>query len=127
MKGIVSAGHGLTARAGVEMLEQGGNAFDAAAAAVFASFVCESVLTSPSGGGFFMAKCQGAEPLLYDFFSNVPGKGIKDPEGELDFYPVDINFGGIIQQLYMGRGSAAVPGCMAGLDTVHERHCTLRR
>ena len=39
MRGVVSAGHELTARAGVQMLEAGGNAFDAAVAAAFASFV----------------------------------------------------------------------------------------
>jgi gamma-glutamyltranspeptidase/glutathione hydrolase len=125
MKGMVAAGHELTARAGVEMLKRGGNAFDAAVAAVFASFVCESALTSAGGGGFFMAHTKEGPLVLYDFFSNVPGKGKILKTEELDFFPVYINFADTTQELHIGRGSVAVPGCMAGLKTVHERHCTL--
>jgi gamma-glutamyltranspeptidase/glutathione hydrolase len=125
MKGIVAAGHELTARAGVEMLERGGNAFDAAVAAVFASFVCETSITSAGGGGFFMAHSRGGEPVLYDFFSKVPGKGSVLRTEDLDFFPVYINFADTTQELYVGRGSVAVPGCMAGLEMVHTRHCTL--
>ncbi len=125
MKGMISAGHELTARAGVEMLERGGNAFDAAVAAVFASFVCETSITSAGGGGFFMAHSRGGEPVLYDFFSKVPGKGGVLRTEDLDFFPVYISFADTTQELYIGRGSVAVPGCMAGLEMVHERHCTL--
>lgn len=125
MKGMVSAGHELSARAGVEMLERGGNAFDAAVAAVFASFVCEPSITSAGGGGFFMAHSKGSEPVLYDFFSSVPGKGGVPRTEDIDFFPVYINFADTTQELYVGRGSVAVPGCMAGLKTVHERHCTM--
>ena len=53
--GVISAGHELTARAGSLMLEAGGNAFDAAVSAACAAFICEPVLTSVGGGGFFMA------------------------------------------------------------------------
>jgi gamma-glutamyltranspeptidase/glutathione hydrolase len=42
-----------TAEAGIEMLRLGGNAFDAAASAILASFVTEPALTSAAGGGFF--------------------------------------------------------------------------
>ena len=125
MKGVVSAGHKLTAEAGMEMLRCGGNAFDAALAASFASFVCESPLTSIGGGGFFMAHTSAGDTLLYDFFPNVPGLGREAGKEELDFYPVDIDFTGTIQEFHVGRGSVAVPGCMAGFDEVFKRHCTL--
>lgn len=125
MKGVVSAGHTLTAKAGIQMLKDGGNAFDAAVAACFASFVCESPLTSIGGGGFFMAHDSVGDTLLYDFFPNVPGLGTDVRKETLDFYPVDINFGGTIQEFHIGKGAVAVPGCMAGLAEVFERHCTL--
>lgn len=125
MKGVVSAGHSLTAKAGIQMLKDGGNAFDAALAACFASFVCESPLTSIGGGGFFMAHDSAGETLLYDFFPNVPGLGKDVRKESLDFYPVDINFGGTIQEFHIGKGAVAVPGCMAGLAEVFERHCSL--
>ncbi len=122
---MVAAGHEFTARAGAEMLEAGGNAFDAAVAAGFASFVCESVLTSPAGGGFFMAhsKAAGDSVRLYDFFTNVPGLGAAGKD--VNFFPVYINFAGALQSLYIGEGSAAVPGTVAGLDTVYKNHCTM--
>lgn len=125
MKGAISAGHSLTAEAGLEMLNQGGNAFDAAIAAAFASFVCESPLTSIGGGGFLMAHTAEGHTSLYDFFPNISGHGNKTPKEELDFYPVDIDFIGTIQQFHIGKGSVAVPGCMAGFAKVFKNHCTL--
>ncbi len=124
--GVVAAGHPLTARAGARMLERGGNAFDAAIASVFASCMCESALTSPAGGGFLLGHV-GREgvTLLYDFFSNTPGRGHTERKDSLEFFPIEINFIGTPQELYIGRGSAAVPSTMAGLDEVYRRHATL--
>ena len=47
MKGVVAAGHPLTAEAGADALRAGGNAVDAAVAAVLMSFATESPLTGP--------------------------------------------------------------------------------
>ncbi len=142
MKGVVSAGHDLTAKTALDILRGGGNAFDAAVAAAFTTFVCESTLTSPGGSGFLMAHIEsgaggasgksnnGGSTLLYDFFSNVPGKG-----GELnkealdfcptDFHPIDIQFADEVQVFTVGRGAVAVPGVVAGLEAVHQAHCTM--
>ncbi|MDH3975312.1 MAG: gamma-glutamyltransferase [Deltaproteobacteria bacterium] len=125
MRGVISAGHKLTAEAGIEILKEGGNAFDAAVAASFASFVCESPLTSIGGGGFFMAHSKEGETLVYDFFPNAPGLGKKPSCDDLDFYPIEVDFTGTIQEFHVGRGAAAVPGCMAGLNAVVEKHCSL--
>ena len=51
MYGAVAAGHPQTAQAGAEILQQGGNAVDAAVGAAFASFVAESALVNIGGGG----------------------------------------------------------------------------
>ena len=51
MKGVIAGGDAQTVAAGEEILERGGNATDAAIAAVFASFVAESVMTNIGGGG----------------------------------------------------------------------------
>ncbi len=124
MKGVISAGHELTARAGAEMLLKGGNAFDAAVSAAFASFVCEPTLTSLAGGGFMMTRQESGEALLYDFFTSVPGRG-GDGNGEVNFYGLDVDFGDATQEFHVGEGSAAVPGNMAGLNAVYEDLCTL--
>ncbi len=51
MRGVVAAGHPLTAEAGVSVLREGGNAVDAAVAAVLTSFAVESPLTGFGAGG----------------------------------------------------------------------------
>ncbi len=124
-RGVISAGHELTARTGAMMLENGGNAFDAAVAASFTAFVCEPLLTSPGGGGFMMAHTDTGATTLYDFFTDIPGRGKGGRAHETRFFPVDINFVGAVQELYLGEGSVAVPGIMAGLDLVYKKHCTL--
>ena len=47
----VAAGHPATCAAGVEILEEGGSAADAAVAAALASCVAETVMTGLLGGG----------------------------------------------------------------------------
>ena len=47
----VAAGHAATANAGLEILEEGGTAADAAVAACLASCVAETVMTGLLGGG----------------------------------------------------------------------------
>lgn len=117
--GVVAAGHQKTAEAGIEMLRNGGNAFDAAVAASLASFVTESALTSAAGGGFLLAHTQSGNNTLFDFFTQTPCR--KRNTQEIDFYPVEVNFGGAIQEFQIGLGSMAVPGNIAGLFHVHKK------
>ena len=121
-KGIVAAGHQLTARAAEEVLVSGGNAFDAVIAAFFASCVSESVLASPGGGGFLLARKENQAPMLYDFFVQTPVKtGTKD----LDFFPILADFGETQQEFHIGHGSVAVPGVMRGIFEVHRDLATM--
>ena len=50
--GLVAAGHEKTAWAACQILKDGGNAYDAAVAAYFASFITEPCMSSAGGGGF---------------------------------------------------------------------------
>ena len=119
MGGVVAAGHKQTAAAAVEMLNQGGNAFDAAVAGVFASCVTESALTSLAGGGFLLAHTEMGPPTLFDFFTQTPiSKALSHP---LDFYPVEADFGDTVQEFHVGLGAMAVPGVLQGLVQVHRR------
>ncbi len=121
--GIVAAGHEVTAQAAVEMLKAGGNAFDAALAALFASCVAEPVLASLGGGGFLMAYPEKGSPLLYDFFVQTPIK--RPPEETLDFYPITADFGTAQQEFHIGMGSTATPGAIKGLFEIHKDLCRL--
>ena len=125
MNGVIATGHSITAGAGLEMFRLGGNAFDAAIAAAFASFVCESALTSIGGGGFVMAHSAEGKTVLYDFFPDVPGIGANGKKKDLHFFPVNVDFTSTTQEFHIGRGAAAVPGSMAGLSEVVKAHCTL--
>ncbi len=118
-RGAVAAGHPLTADAGAEMLRQGGNAFDAAIAAAFTACVTESALTSLAGGGFLLAHSADGQNRLFDFFCQTPQA--KAMNGDLDFYPIEANFGDTTQEFHIGLGSMAVPGVVAGLLQVHRQ------
>lgn len=117
-KGVIAAGHQKTAEAGQEILNLGGNAFDAAVAAMLASFVVESLFTSLGGGGFFLAHTQSGQNRLYDFFTQTPQA--KKPISDIDFYDVNLHFGGAIQSFHIGYGSIAVPGNIAGVFLTHQ-------
>ncbi len=122
-KGIISAGHEETARAAAIILEEGGNAFDAALAAMLAACVAEPVLASLGGGGFLLACPAGSDPVLYDFFVQTPG--LKLPREQTDFIPVIADFGQARQKFHMGLGSMATPGLVRGLFGVHADLCSM--
>jgi len=116
-KGAVATGHPQTAEAAAALLEAGGNAFDAALAALCAACVAEPVLTSLGGGGFLTARTADGATRVYDFFVQTPRR--KRPLGEIDFYPVVANFGTAQQEFHIGLGSMATPGVVRGLFDVH--------
>jgi gamma-glutamyltranspeptidase/glutathione hydrolase len=117
--GVIAAGHQKTAEAGIEILRNGGNAFDAAVAAILASFVTEPGLTSAGGGGFLLAHTHDNQNILFDFFSQTPR--YKRNLDEIDFYSVEVNFSDAVQEFHIGLGSMAVPGNIAGVFHVHQR------
>ena len=122
-RGVIAAGHPQTAEAGQIIFDLGGNAFDAAAAAALASFVVESTLTTAAGGGFLLAHTQQKQNYLFDFFSQTPL--LKKAQSELDFYPVEINFGDEIQTFHIGLGACATPGNLAGIFLIQQKLGTL--
>src|SRR5919198_1353726 len=83
-RGAVAAGHPLTAEAGARVLREGGNAIDAAVAAVLTSFVTESPLTGLGAGGFMLVHDPEREDVLLDFFVEVPGRTVGERRSDLD-------------------------------------------
>lgn len=123
MTGVVAAGHPLTAEAGAEVLREGGNAVDAAVAAVLASFAVESPLTGFGAGGFMMVG-RGEETALVDFFVAAPGMDGGERGAEL--VPVPVHFDEeTVQTFYVGPASCGVPGTAAGLEAALRRFGTL--
>jgi gamma-glutamyltranspeptidase/glutathione hydrolase len=122
MRGAIAAGHPLTAEAGAEILREGGNAVDACAAAAFASWVVESPLTGPGGGGFLLVhRARDDSVRLLDFFAAIPGRGLTRPPGEME--EVDVEFDRKTSQVFrIGAASCAVPGAVAGVGAAHEAY-----
>jgi gamma-glutamyltranspeptidase/glutathione hydrolase len=121
---VVAAGHELTASAAAEILQDGGNAFDACVAGLFVTFVAEAVFASPGGGGFLMArKAESDAVVLFDFFAETPLQ--RRPSHDIDFYPIHADFGPAKQEFHIGVGSSATPGVVPGLFAVHEQLCRL--
>jgi len=115
MKGVVTAGHPVTARAGADVLRAGGNAVDAAVAAVLMSFVAEWPLTGPGAGGFMLVHQPGQGSHLLDFFVAAPGKDLAAPR-PAPLVPIDVAFApDAVQVFNVGPSSCGVPGTTAGL------------
>jgi gamma-glutamyltranspeptidase/glutathione hydrolase len=119
MKGAIAAGHPLTAKAGALVLGAGGSAVDACVAAAFVSWVCESPLTGPGGGGFMLVhEAESSKTTVLDFFVTVPTAA--NPGAELLELAVD--FDGDTQQMFRtGAAAVAVPGTALGLEDAHRR------
>ncbi len=125
MKGAVASGHRLTSEAACEMLEKGGNAFDAVVAAGFTSVVAEPTLTSLAGGGFLLIHENKSHcDRLIDFFVNTPGIGCKNISTP-PLMPVDVRFKSTIQRFHIGIGSVAVPGTLKGLIHCYDNFCSM--
>jgi len=115
MKAAVAAGHPATTAAGVEILEEGGTAADAAVAATLASCVAETVMTGFLGGGHAIYwDGSGRVARNLDGFVAVPGLGTEWREPEL--LHLDVLFGEELVHYAVGAASCAVPGLPAGLD-----------
>lgn len=126
MKGIVTGGSQQTVDAGAEMLRRGGNAVDAAVAAIFAGFMAEAAITAPGGGGFALVDAPGQDPVVYDFFCAMPGLGRTKPLAEdIDFTCVSLDFEDSSDSFRVGRGATAVPGNPAGLAMLLAERGTL--
>ena len=61
VKGVVSAGDPLTSEAGAEILKAGGNAYDAAIAATFTSFVASSTISSQVSSSVGVICCESSQ------------------------------------------------------------------
>lgn len=125
MRGVIAAGSIPTAEAGAEVLAAGGNAVDAAMAAIMAVNAGEPTLTSLAAGGVMMHRdgATGAVTVV-DCFADAPHLGADDVEG-YDFRGIELDYGPVKQTFHIGAGSAAVPGILPGVFAASKRWGTL--
>jgi gamma-glutamyltranspeptidase/glutathione hydrolase len=122
--GVVAAGHPVTARAGADVLRAGGNAVDAAVAAVLASTVVEPMMTGLGGGGYLLVAPPDGEPTLLDFFVTAPGAGA-DPADRAPLLQIEVSFGDAVQVFGAGAASCGVYGLPAGAAAAVDRFGTV--
>jgi len=116
--GVISSGHYLTSMAGMRMLLNGGNAFDAIAAAGFAAAVIEPIASySLAAEGVFMLYDAASDEML-----SLSGQGVAPGKATVDFYRSQG-----LDRIPTGPGKQAhlsftVPGIVAAYISLLERY-----
>ena len=107
--------------AGLAAVRSGGNAVDAAIAAMVAAMSTEPGIVSALGGAYVTIWPVGGDPEVIDGNVEMPGRGLPPERFGAGLREFDVDYGGGIT-LYAGHGSVATPGAFAALGTAHERH-----
>ncbi|MBP6023225.1 gamma-glutamyltransferase [Ferruginibacter sp.] len=111
--GAVVSAHPLASKAGVEILQQGGNAIDAAIATQLALAVVYPGAGNIGGGGFMVAHLANGKNISIDYREKAPGKATRD------MY-LDANGNPLMELSQDGHLAAGVPGTVAGLFASHK-------
>jgi gamma-glutamyltranspeptidase/glutathione hydrolase len=117
--GMVATDEELASHAGVEILEKGGNAVDAAVATAFALAVVEPAAGNIGGGGFMLVRLADGRATFFDYREVAPGRATRDMyirvDGKLD-----------PEASTLGYKSVAVPGTVAGLELALKTYGTMK-
>jgi gamma-glutamyltranspeptidase/glutathione hydrolase len=116
---MVATDEALASHAGLEILQRGGNAVDAAVATAFALAVVEPSAGNIGGGGFMLVRLADGCTTFFDYRETAPGKSSRDmyigPDGTLDK-----------RASVIGMRSVAVPGTIAGLELALKTYGTMK-
>ena len=109
----IAATSELAAQAGAHVAEAGGNAVDAAIAAILVSINTEPGMCSLACGGFMTIWPPGGMPVTLDGYVTAPGSGDDVlPEAERNAWDVHMMYGGGVTTT-IGPDSVGVPGGVA--------------
>jgi gamma-glutamyltranspeptidase/glutathione hydrolase len=114
--GVVATVSPLASSAALDVLAQGGNAVDAAAAAVFAVGVVRPEMCGIGGGGFLVYRGAGGEVAALDFREAAPAAHA---------HSAGVAEAGPFFQNGTGHNRVGVPGTVAGLSAAVRRYGTL--
>lgn len=107
--GVVTSVEAQATQAGVQILEAGGNAVDAAVAVGYALAVTHPSAGNIGGGGFMLVRPAGGPTVAIDFREVAPlGLTASD-------------FRAMIAARGVGPAASGVPGTVAGLNLAHQR------
>ena len=112
-KGAVVTAHPLASKVGLQILQQGGNAVDAAIATQLALAVVYPGAGNIGGGGFMVAHLKNGKNITLDYREKAPAKASRD------MY-LDANGNPQLSLSQDGHLAAGVPGTVAGLFAAHK-------
>src|SRR5580692_9640472 len=113
--GIVVSVHELASRAGVEIMQAGGNAVDAAVATGFALAVVHPAAGNLGGGGFMLVRMADGKAHFIDYREKAPAAA--KPDMYLDAQ------GNVIEGAsQIGYKSIGVPGSVAGMVYAEQKY-----
>jgi gamma-glutamyltranspeptidase/glutathione hydrolase len=108
--GLVTSVEAHATRAGVAILERGGNAVDAAVAVGYALAVTHPSAGNIGGGGFMLVRMKGKPTIAIDFRETAPS-GLTQEK-----------FDRMIENGALGPAAVGIPGTPAGLNLAHRRY-----
>ncbi len=115
--GVVVTTDTLASAAGIEILDAGGNAVDAAIAIQFALAVVNPEAGNIGGGGFMIVRLADDTRAALDFRERAPGAAMADMYIDAD--------GQVTTESWTGHLAAGVPGSVAGMKAAYDRFATL--
>lgn len=114
-RGMVVSAHPLASQAGIEILQRGGNAVDAAIATGLALAVTHPAAGNIGGGGFMVLALSDGRTTTIDFREVAPAAAREDmflgPDGQL-----------VPGSNHKGFRAVGVPGTIAGFDLALKRY-----
>ncbi len=116
---IIAAASDAAKASAVAVADMGGNAVDAAIAAVLTSMATELGIVSPGAGGYITIWPPDAQPVVIDAYAEMPGRG-RTAGAEIDVRKVSMQYGGGMETI-VGWGSVATPGAFKGFEMASRR------
>ncbi len=120
---VTASGSSLSAQAGAAVADEGGNAIDAAVAAMITAMCTDPGVIAPGSGGFVVVAPADGHPLVIDAYAEMPGRDAPK-ENWGSGIPAFMRYGGAVHTT-VGYGSVATPGMFAGLDLAARRYGTM--
>ena len=119
--GMVSSAHPIASKVGIDILKNGGNAFDAAIGVHFALSVVYPNAGNIGGGGFAVYRLNDGEVGSLDFREKAPMKSYRDMyiSNTQDESTVDD------KKSKIGHLASGVPGSVDGMVKLHEKFGSL--
>ena len=116
--GMVSSAHELASKAGVEILQKGGNAIDAAMATMLALNVVEPNASGIGGGGFTTIRfAETGEVVELDYREVAPLSATRDMYASEESKKA--------KESVLGGKAVGVPGIVKGIFTILEKYGTM--